>query len=68
MGTPLYMELDDACRIVKEYAELYCEGDILEGLKSMEECYDDLEKEDRVAYRMFVAADRARKIGDEQIN
>jgi hypothetical protein len=66
MGTPLYMELDDACRIVKEYAELYCEGDISEGVKSMEECYDDLEKEERVAYRMFVAADQARKIFDTE--
>jgi hypothetical protein len=43
---------------VQEYAELYCEGDVLEGLKSMEECYDDLEKEERVAYRMFIAAGR----------
>ncbi len=66
MGTPLYMELDDACRIVQEYAELYCEGDISEGVKSMEECYDDLEKEEQVAYRMFVAADQARKIFDTE--
>ena len=58
MGTPLYMELGDACRIVQEYAELYCEGNILEGLHSMEECYDDLEKEERVAYRMFMQAGR----------
>jgi len=58
MGTPLYMELGDACRIVQEYAELYCEGNMLEALKSMEECYDDLEKEERVAYRMFIAAGR----------
>lgn len=54
MGTPLYMEISDACRIVQEYAELYTGNDILEGLKSMEECYDDLEKEQRVAYRMFM--------------
>jgi hypothetical protein len=51
---------------VQEYAELYCEGDISEGVKSMEECYDDLEKEERVAYRMFVAADQARKIFDTE--
>jgi len=55
MGTPLYMTIGDACRIVQEYARVYCENDILEGLKSMEECYDDLDKEDRVAYRMFMA-------------
>jgi len=54
MGTPLYMTIADACRIVQEYAEIYCDNDILEGLKSMEECYDDLEKEQRVAYQMFM--------------
>ena len=54
MGTPLYMDISDACRIVQEYAEFYTGNDILEGLKSMEECYDDLDKEQRVAYRMFM--------------
>jgi hypothetical protein len=54
MGTPLYMTITDACRIVQEYSRVYCENDILEGLKSMEECYDDLDKEERVAYQMFM--------------
>jgi hypothetical protein len=54
MGTPLYMDIADACRIVQEYAEIHCDNDILEGLKSMEECYDDLDKEQRVAYQMFM--------------
>lgn len=58
MGTPLYMELSEACKIVTEYAEIYCEGDVLEGLRSMEEGYDDLDKEQRVAYRMFMKAGR----------
>jgi hypothetical protein len=56
MGTPLYMELGDACRIVQEYAEIHTAGDVLAALKDMEFCYDDLDKEDRVAYRMFMAA------------
>jgi len=58
MGTPLYMELSDACRIVQEYAEIHTGGDILAGLKDMEFCYDDLDKEDRVAYTMFMQAGR----------
>jgi hypothetical protein len=58
MGTPLYMELGDACRIVQEYADHNTNGDILAGLRDMEFCYDDLEKEDRVAYNMFMQAGR----------
>jgi len=58
MGTPLYMELSDACRIVQEYADFNTGGDILAGLMEMEACYDDLDKEDRVAYRMFTASAR----------
>lgn len=58
MGTPLYMELSDACRLVQEYAELHTGNDILAALKDMEFCYDDLDKEDRVAYNMFMRAGR----------
>ena len=58
MGTPLYMDLGEACRIVQEYAEIHTGNDILAGLKDMEFCYDDLDKEDRVAYNMFMAAGR----------
>jgi hypothetical protein len=56
MGTPLYMELGDACRLVQEYAELHTNNDVLAALKDMQMCYDDLDKEDRVAYNMFMAA------------
>ena len=56
MGTPLYMELSDACKIVTDYAELHTGGDVLAGLKDMEACWDDLDKEDRVAYTMFMRA------------
>ena len=58
MGTPLYMDLADAVRLVKDYAELHTEGDVLAALVDMESCYDDLDKQDRVAYRMFVSAGR----------
>jgi hypothetical protein len=59
MGTPLYMELSDACKFVTEYAEIHTGGDVLAGLKDMEACWDDLDKTDRVAYTMFMRAGRA---------
>ena len=58
MGTPLYMDMSDACKLVQDYAELHTDGDILAGLKDMQSCYDDLDKEDRVAYNMFMDAGR----------
>ena len=56
MSTPLYMELGEACSIVQDYADMHTDGDILAGLREMEEFYDDLDKEERVAYRMFMSA------------
>ena len=58
MGTPLYMELADACKFVIEYANIHTGGDVLVGLKDMQSCWDDLDKEDRVAYNMFMDAGR----------
>ena len=58
MGTPLYMDMSCAVRLVQEYAEIHTAGDVLAALKDMQSCYDDLDKEDRVAYRMFMAAGR----------
>ena len=58
MGTPVYMELSDACRIVQDYADLHTGGDVLAGLQDMEFCWDDLDREDRVAYTMFMRAGR----------
>ncbi len=58
MGTPLYMELGDACELVQQYADLHTGGDVLAGLKDMQSCYDDLDKEDKVAYTMFMDAGR----------
>ncbi len=56
MGTPLYMDLGDACRLVQEYAELHTGNDVLAALKDMQASYDDLDKEDKVAYNMFMDA------------
>ena len=56
MGTPLYMELGDACELVTEYAQMHTGGDVLAALKDMQMCYDDLDKEDKVAYNMFMDA------------
>lgn len=58
MGTPLYMEMSEACELVKSYADLHCGGDVLAGLMDMQACYDDLDKADRVAYNMFMTAGR----------
>ena len=56
MGTPLYMDLSEAGRIVQDYADMHTDGDILAGLQDMEFCLDDLDQEDRVAYTMFMQA------------
>ena len=58
MGTPLYMEMAEACELVKNYADLHCGGDVLAGLQDMQACYDDLDKADRVAYNMFMQMGR----------
>jgi hypothetical protein len=58
MGTPLYMDMGCAVQLVNEYAEIHTAGDVLAALKDMEFCYDDLDKEDRVAYNMFMDAGR----------
>ena len=58
MGTPLYMEIADACLLVTEYAETHTDGDILAGLKEMRASWDDLDKEDKVAYTRFMDAGR----------
>ena len=58
MGTPLYMDMADACLLVTEYAQTHTDGDILAGLREMRSSWDDLDKEDRVAYTMFMDAGR----------
>jgi hypothetical protein len=52
------MDMACAVRLVQEYAEIHTAGDVLAALKDMEFCYDDLDKQDRVAYSMFMDAGR----------
>jgi hypothetical protein len=52
------MDMACAVRLVSEYAELHTAGDVLAALQDMQSCYDDLDKQDRVAYNMFMAAGR----------
>jgi hypothetical protein len=52
------MELSDACTLVQEYADMHTDGDVLAGLKEMQASWDDLDKEDKVAYTMFMDAGR----------
>ena len=56
MGTPLIgMELREACDIVQAYADL--QGlPFLEALQEMDACYDDLDREDKVALNMVLKA------------
>mgnify|MGYP006286771527 CR=1 FL=1 len=58
MGTPVYMELSDACDIVKEYADIHTNSDILAGLEDMGACWDDLDRAEQTAYTMFMKAGR----------
>jgi hypothetical protein len=58
MGVPVYMTVADSARIVTDYADLHTGGDVLEGLKQMGSEYDDLDREDQVAYTTFMRAGR----------
>ena len=58
MSTPLYMDMAGAVRLVNEYAEIHTAGDVLAALKDMEFCYDDLDREDKIAYNIFMDAGR----------
>jgi hypothetical protein len=66
MGTPLIgMTLKEACDTVKDYADMHTGGDLLAGIKDMEACYDDLDREDRTAYNMFIKAGQEMFMADE---
>jgi hypothetical protein len=66
MGTLLIgMTLKEACDAVKDYADMHTGGDLLAGIKDMEACYDDLDREDRTAYNMFIKAGQEMFMADE---
>ena len=66
MGTPLIgMTLKEACDTVKDYAVMHTGGDVLAALKDMEFCWDDLDKQDRTAFNMFIKAGQEMFMADE---
>ena len=53
MGVPVYMDLDDAYRIVKGYGSIQGIHRLLEILQDMEGCWDDLDRQERTAWNMI---------------
>ncbi len=53
MSTPVYMEIEDAYRIVQWAGEAYGQRNLWGALDSMEKNWDDLDKQERTAYNMI---------------
>ena len=52
MGTPVYMEIEEAYSIVQFHGEEYGHRNLWGALNSMEENWDDLDIMERGAYKM----------------
>ena len=52
MGTPVYMEIEEAYSIVQFAGEAYGHSNLFGALNSMEENWDDLDSMERAAYKM----------------
>jgi hypothetical protein len=52
MGTPVYMEIEEAYSIVQFAGEAYGQNNLFGTLNSMEENWDDLDNMERAAYKM----------------
>ena len=52
MGTPVYMEIEEAYSIVQFAGEEYGHSNLFGALNSMEENWDDLDSMERAAYKM----------------
>ena len=52
MGTPVYMEIEEAFSIVQFAGEAYGHSNLWGALNSMEEHWDDLDSMERAAYKM----------------
>lgn len=52
MGTPVYMEIEEAYSIVQFAGEAYGQSNLFGALNSMEENWDDLDSMERSAYKM----------------
>jgi len=51
MGTPVYMEIEEAFSIVQFAGEAYNQHTLWGALNSMEENWDDLDSMERAAYK-----------------
>ena len=51
MGTPVYMEIEEAYSIVQWHGEEYGHRNLWGALNSMEELWDDLDSMERAAYK-----------------
>lgn len=53
MGVPVYMDLDDAYRIVTNYGDIQGIRGFFSILQDMDGCWDDLDRQERTAYNMI---------------
>jgi hypothetical protein len=51
MGTPVYMEIEEAYSIVQFAGEAYGHSNLFGALNAMEENWDDLDNMERAAYK-----------------
>jgi len=51
MGTPVYMEIEEAYSIVQFAGEAYGHSNLFGALNAMEENWDDLDSMERAAYK-----------------
>jgi hypothetical protein len=53
MGVPVYMDLEDAYRIVTGYGIIQGIRGLFAILRDMEDCWDDLDRQERTACTML---------------
>lgn len=53
MGVPVYMDLDDAYRIVTDYGDIQGIRGLFSILQDMDSCWDDLDRQERTACNMI---------------
>lgn len=53
MGVPVYMDLDDAYRIVTNYGDIQGIRGFFSILQDMDSCWDDLDRQERTACNMI---------------
>ena len=53
MGVPVYMDIEDAYRVVTGYGNIQGIRGLFAILQDMEGCWDDLDRQERTAYTML---------------